>query len=141
MKILLINPPYFESTYQNSKHKIAVIQYPPLNLALLAATVREAGHTVSIIDLNLGLALSRQNVIDVIRENPPDLIGMTLTSAQYDDARDLNRAIKTNFPNILCVVGGPHAAALPHETLRRMSVRRGRDRRRRRHVTPDRRRH
>lgn len=117
MKITLINPPYFESTYQNSKHKIAVIQYPPLNLALLAATVRESGHEVRILDLNIGTEFTPENVIEIIRQNPPDLIGLTMTSAQYEEAREINRAIKTSFPHILCVVGGPHATALPRETL------------------------
>lgn len=117
MKILLLNPPYFEATYQNSKHKIAVIQYPPLNLALLAAMLRDAGHTVKIADLNIQNPYSPHVVIELIQEYQPHLVGMTMTSAQYDDARDLNIAIKTKFPQILSVVGGPHATALPRETL------------------------
>jgi anaerobic magnesium-protoporphyrin IX monomethyl ester cyclase len=117
MNILLINPSYFEETYKNSKHKIAVIQYPPLNLALLAAHLKARGHEVEILDLNLEGLLPLNSLPDKIRKSKPDLVGLTMTSSQYSVARQIVHLVKSVNPNLLCVVGGPHASALPAETL------------------------
>lgn len=118
MKILLINPSYFEETYKNSKHKIAVIQYPPLNLALLASYLKARNHCVEILDLNIEPDLNGVHLQKRIRDAKPDLIGLTMTSAQYSVARDIVWNIKSIDKNLKCIVGGPHVSALPAETIK-----------------------
>jgi radical SAM superfamily enzyme YgiQ (UPF0313 family) len=48
----------------------------------------------------------------------PDLVGMTATSADLEEACEVARLAARFFPSALRAIGGPHASVLPEETLR-----------------------
>ena len=51
--VLLINPPSAFSAYKGTKITAYVQRYPILSIAYLAATLREKGFSVSILDLGI----------------------------------------------------------------------------------------
>jgi radical SAM superfamily enzyme YgiQ (UPF0313 family) len=48
----------------------------------------------------------------------PILIGMTATSAQLDEAREIGNAAAQVFPDALNLIGGPHVSVSPSDFLR-----------------------
>jgi len=104
---------------------VSSIAIPPLGLAYLAASLEQAGHTVSVVDA-IGEGLD--NVYDhngfvvrgldfdaIVRRIHPDadVIGMGIMfSCAWPVVRDLVKAIKQRFPNKLLILGGEHPTAL-----------------------------
>jgi radical SAM superfamily enzyme YgiQ (UPF0313 family) len=101
MKIILTRPDYHT-------HLIT----PPLGLGYLASYLEKYGHEVRIIDA-LNLSLSNEKIISSCKES--GLIGIYCLSDFYLETKDLVRRLK--LENLRVVVGGPHASALPQETL------------------------
>src|ERR1035437_4020685 len=80
--------------------------FPPLNLAYLAAIAEKEGHEVQIID---GEAehLSMPAIIELVKEFPPGLIGLTSTTPMFHIVLAQARALKKELKASI-VVGGPH---------------------------------
>jgi|GEM_PF-3472123 len=126
VKILLLKPPqtYIEGTLTGRPCL-------PFGLLYLAGSIEEANHNASIRDLlmegenqtiptgkkssvvnkrYLKRGLNDNQTIKIIKEEKPDLIGITCISMlQEKDSKDLSKLIKQNFPEIPLVVGGTHA--------------------------------
>lgn len=75
MKILLINPPIREDRPAN---------FPPLGLASVASSLREAGHDIDLLDLNM-LRPRRPEVKDILPGEDYGLIGVSglITTYKY----------------------------------------------------------
>lgn len=104
--VLLLHPPGQQYTS------------PPLGLLYLAAQLRECGVTVTVLDasveeLSLGGTLER---IDALRPRPR-VIGLPTWTANWADTRKMTFILKERHPEALLVLGGPHATALPEDTL------------------------
>ena len=114
--ILLINPSYAPS-YGGSRGGIINPIHPTLGLATIAATAKERGHRVRILDLSW-----RQYDVSLIRstilEAKPDIIGITATTPLMNQLRDMSVLIKDISKNIFLAGGGPHPSAMPFETLK-----------------------
>jgi anaerobic magnesium-protoporphyrin IX monomethyl ester cyclase len=70
---------------------------------------------------NLSSRPERQSVQQYLRafmEEIPALVGVTATSAQLDEVRDVADAAKRIAPDALRVIGGPHVSVSPEEFLR-----------------------
>ena len=106
---------------------------PPLNLAYLAAVLREDGCEVVIVDAvgEAPLRLSRTarpgflrvglTDSEIVRRIPAgtDLIGVTcMFSEEWPLVREVIRAIRGAFPAALLAAGGEHASAVPEFCLR-----------------------
>ena len=99
MKITLIFPPSLYQTKQTM---------PPLGIAWIAAVLRENGYTdVSLIDSVIN-KYSNDDVINILKKNPPDIVGVSFGTQNRFYAFDLIRLIRKNFPGVLITVGGPH---------------------------------
>ena len=102
MRITLTRPQYYT-------HLIT----PPLGIGYISAYVRRAGIECRIVDgLNLGLGASA--LADACAE--ADLVGISCLSDYFLDTIELAHALKARGKVV--VVGGPHASALPEQTLR-----------------------
>ena len=103
MKILLVNPPYFDvwRTFD--------FVLPPLGLAYMAAVLNENSYEVSILDLNAGQ--DQRLMID----NHWDLVGITLDTSRYYKGIDYAQMLKARGAKV--VVGGPHASFMAEELL------------------------
>lgn len=99
MKITLIFPPSLYQTKQTM---------PPLGIAWIAAVLRENGYRdVSLIDSVIN-KYSNDEVISLLKQNPPDIVGVSLGTQNRFYAFDLIRLIRKNFLGILIIAGGPH---------------------------------
>lgn len=118
MKILLINPPWFEDA---ALDKLIPLTHP-LGLAYIAAVLERNGYNdVQILDARpLGLRLER--IVSIIRKLQPQIIGIMASTSQMTLADEILHWIKKINPAILCVIGGPHVSALPERTLKETKV-------------------
>lgn len=108
--VLLICPNYY------SKALITDAIIHPINLAYLAAYVREKGISVDIID-GRALNYSLDDYKDAIIKLKPKIVGMTVMTSYVNQAVDIARIVKSVSKNIMVVVGGAHISALPVDTL------------------------
>ena len=143
--ILLLDPPFFSFLDETQKGL-------PLGLAYLAGTLKANGYNnVKILDADIGLSsahresgknrnaeveafeqfesrvgnindIAYQNVIDVIREEQPQILGISIRTAKFFISKQLVHRIKTEFPDITIVAGGPHTSSRPEDILERMAV-------------------
>ncbi len=115
--ILLINPPSAFGTYRGTKVAAYVQVYPVLSLACLAAILREKGFSVSILDL--GIEKDPFQVLDkTLEESRPRIVGVTCTTPLYFEAAQISKVVKERLgKEVIAVLGGPHASALPEECL------------------------
>jgi len=91
---------------------------PPLGIAWLAAVLRENGFgNVILIDSVIN-KYSNQQIIDLLKKQDPDIIGLSFGTQNRFLAFDTAREIKKNFPAIPIVVGGPHPTLTAEDTLR-----------------------
>ncbi|MBN1669875.1 MAG: B12-binding domain-containing radical SAM protein [Kiritimatiellae bacterium] len=113
--VLLINP---RATYVD---EIAQKCYPPMHLLYLAACLRQAGFGVEVLDAN-AFRLSDQQLIDRARALGPAVIGLSLYSEILRQVRDLTLRLKSACPDAFLVLGGPHATAVPGQTLQQFGA-------------------
>ena len=124
MKIVLIRPPILQLRSNLSAYGAI----PPIGLAYISATLREAGHEVSVIDA-AGEALEKSADIssplgvltrqgfspdDIVDRIPADARVVALTHMflhEWPTIRETCEKIKRRFPNVLVILGGENATA------------------------------
>ncbi|MBN2181972.1 MAG: cobalamin-dependent protein [Sedimentisphaerales bacterium] len=89
---------------------------PSLGLASLAAYCREHNIKSEILDLRLP-QYQISDVISYIEKNRPILVGISAFTGEITSAGKIAEIIKKKLPHTFIVVGGPHASAIPAETL------------------------
>ncbi len=123
VKCTLIRCPQTMAKYVSASSAI-----PPIGLAYVAASLREAGHEVHIIDTT-GEALDRYTPIDaegmllrrgisdddiLQRLEPSDVIGFGLMFSQdWLPARELIARVRAHQPKAILIGGGEHFTAEP----------------------------
>jgi len=116
MKILLINPSFFEVWGKNRSLESAL---PPINLLYLAAIAEKEGHKVKVLDMHAD-NLTFKEAVNESKKN--DLIGITCVTPTANIAYKLSQNIKEEDSDVNIVVGGPHPSALPEEPLKTNSI-------------------
>ena len=120
MKILLINPPW--RLANNSVYSKTGAIYPPLGLAAIAATARQLpGCEVKVVDA-YGLGIGIEEYTEILREENPQVIGITAYTATWQQALHAAKVAKQELPDTTIVMGGPHPTNLPEEVAARDCV-------------------
>jgi len=110
---------------------LAAYGWENLGIGYLAALARREGHAVGLLfDDGLfsdHIALSLEPLRHLLDPWPqmkaqlllekPDLIGINIFSSGYQWARELARRIRSVYPNIVIIGGGPHATVAPLNVL------------------------
>jgi len=109
MRILLIQP----NSVEEVNREYFSLQYP-INLGYIAAALRENGHNVEMVDFNV---VSREKLSYFITKYQPELAGVTAMTSSIFNAKDIISEVKRIDKNIITVIGGVHASALPGETM------------------------
>ncbi len=109
LRVALINPPVPGAGRREKS-------LPSLALAQLAAVARAQGHEVLLRDAAAGGASFKRTVNEIVAFQP-DLLGLSATSATIQSARAVAAAVREALPGCLCLLGGPHASAVPRSTL------------------------
>lgn len=106
MKVALVVP--------NPSLPLASDCSPPLGLASVAAYLRA---NIGGVDVRIFDGVAGDNVEDCIFRFQPDVVGVSATTALVMDAYRLADSLKRNRSDIVTVLGGPHASALPDEAI------------------------
>lgn len=118
MRICLINPP---NTYELVGNDPVIIKdqqgvYPPLGLLYTSAYINQKGdHHVDIIDCQAE-ELSHAECAERVVQLRPDLVGLTAMTFTLIDCKLLIQEIRKRI-KVPIVVGGPHTAIYPEESL------------------------
>lgn len=105
MKVVLLQPP--------AAHHQSSIEYEPLGLAYLAASLEKAGHSAAILEADLN-GWDCKRLADEALKLSPKLIGVTAAAIDYENALKTARLIKETS-TIPIVIGGPHASSSADE--------------------------
>jgi len=103
-KMLFILPPF------EKEHKVT----PPNGIGYLAGMLEANGAQCFYIDA-IKDCLTVAEITQKAKFIQPQLIGISLLTPMYKNSKTLIQALKQN--GFYVVVGGPHASALPRETL------------------------
>lgn len=109
-QILLIRPP-------DPLQEAALLSHTrPMNLAALAAYLRQAGFSITICDYEV-TPYQPELLHLLLAKLRPAVVGISCTTPTISNGGRLATEIKAFAPEILTVVGGPHPSALPEQTL------------------------
>ena len=114
MRILLINAP----VSRLSPHARVA---PPLGIAYLAAHIRQTGHEVEILDLNIS-GYNPRRVALVLNRFSPQVVGISTFTETYPNARAIAAQVKEHDPGVTVVMGGSHPSILPAEVVSEPNV-------------------
>lgn len=109
MNVLLINSPV---ALMSPHARIS----PPLGIAYLGAYLREHGHGVELLDLNISGFNPRRLDLAISRLSP-GLVGISAMTETYPNALRIARVVKELAPEIRVVLGGAHPSIVPAEVL------------------------
>lgn len=129
--VVIIRPPIVRP-----KWNYVNLTTPPIGPAYVAASLRQAGFEVSMIDaigeaiekftpLENGFLLHGLHFSEIVARIPKDcrFIGISIQfSFEFPQCRELIFAIREQFPDAFLFAGGEHATALPEETLRQTAL-------------------
>jgi anaerobic magnesium-protoporphyrin IX monomethyl ester cyclase len=131
MDICLIRPPILIP-----KNNITALITPPLGLAYIAGSLREAGHRILVID-GLGEEIDGRHpapeecvifgmALEEIVERIPataEIIALSAAfSFEWPLCKQLLELIRHRFPNVTLVAGGEHITAMPEMSLRESAL-------------------
>ena len=107
MNVLLLKP----------FNKFQYTLMPPMGLGYLSKVLKQAGISVTVMDLSKEKIMS-QDIIKIIEEIKPTHVGIYFSSSDYVEVISLAKVIKEYDSKIITIVGGPHVSALPEKTLK-----------------------
>ena len=127
MRMQLVHPPVCLNRHALQATRPA----PPLGLAYLAAAVREAGHTVSVVDAFMAapeqerrrgriavLGLTAEQIAARI-DPQAQAVGLSgMFSFAWPEMREILRAVRAVRPDVLLLGGGEHFTGMTAQCLR-----------------------
>lgn len=113
--LLLVNPPITLEERYGSFASVGS-QAPPLGLCYLAATARNSGYSVQIIDAP-ALDMDLTRTMAEVGKIDAEVIGLTASTVSIYRASELAKTIKQSGITAPILIGGPHVSSLPRETL------------------------
>lgn len=115
MKCTLIIPSWQPDEIFPRKTAASQINYwQPLGTLSVAASLKQAGHAVAFLN---GAFLSNVQILQAVKNDPPDFIGLYATTFGWPKAKEAAREIKTILPHVFIAVGGPYPIALQEQCL------------------------
>lgn len=110
-RVLLVYPDYTE---RDSRHKNAGGNYSE-GLASISAVLKEAGHSVRL--LHLLYSHSKEEFIEKVRAEQPDLIGFSTRTTAFEDVRQMAPWAKEAAPDAFVFCGSYHVTLVPDEVI------------------------
>jgi len=114
-RVALVNPPHsLEERY--GAMKAAGNTMPSIGLLGMAAILRKEGFPVSVVDAP-ARGISYSETLKLAIAGNPQAVGMTAFTPSVFNAAKMACMLKQAVPGLPIALGGPHAAAVPLETL------------------------
>jgi len=120
MKVVFIVPPekYYIESYVTKKLDKGREFRQKLGLLYVAGYLREyGGYQPEIID-SLADGIIDSDLIEMMIDNPPDIVGFSVLTFNLLDCLDIARQIKAALPSTKICFGGFHPTIYPQETLK-----------------------
>ena len=89
----------------------------PLGIGYLAASARDAGLRVAVVDGRLMKHRSTHETVTHIRDQNPTVVGISALTVEYLRAAEIAAGVKRTASRPTVVLGGAHANALPRASL------------------------
>lgn len=123
MRVILINPPLCPSIVKSLGPITRSLFYnsAPLGICYIAAVLREDGHEVKIIDAAVE-GLSEDALLKRIRNNSPEIVGITTVTVSSQSVYELAKKIRSTFSTVKIIIGGPHISSNPEDLLNHREV-------------------
>ena len=117
MRVTLIFPPYQHKIFSENLSTVddEFCLAPPIILAYVAAILEQHGHKVQLLDAHT-LGLSRERVLEEIKNFQPDVLGFRSETYHFHDALEWVNYLKESL-NIPVFTGGINLSLYPKETL------------------------
>jgi len=132
MKVLLVNPAFFDGQEFRNRFEdyldwikggnlyVAPFE-PPLGLASLAASLKERGHEVELLDMQ-GSLMDTPELERRIAVARPGLVGVTAMTPTFPQALRAAHVARTTAPGAPVVLGGVHPTLDPEGVLQHEHV-------------------
>lgn len=102
---------------QTHLKRVLDVKGPHLGLMYLASMLEKFSWKVKVIDDSL-FEYGAEKIAKLVSKLSPIVVGITAVTSTIKNALRYLSKIKELIPNVLTVIGGPHATFLPYETLR-----------------------
>ncbi|QWR77117.1 B12-binding domain-containing radical SAM protein [Candidatus Magnetomonas plexicatena] len=89
---------------------------PNVGIGYLLSSAKKYGIKAEFVDMIAG-GVSVESLVEMVKKKSPKVVGFTAFTEKVKMAAHLAKAVKDSNRNILTCVGGPHAIAIPKETL------------------------
>ena len=122
LDLLLVNPcvnheaERLRLSNMNMKEHIQRQQPPHIGMGYLLAVSKRDGIRTQYIDM-AAYDVELDDLLKVVEVTEPKVVGLTAFTVQVKTAALVADAIKERFPDIPICLGGPHATAMPFESL------------------------
>lgn len=90
--------------------------FPPMGMMQISATAKQRGHEIEV-----GI-ISKENVFEKIKEIKPNVVAYAGSTGEHKLYFDFNRELKERYPEIITLMGGPHATFFPEKTLKEANL-------------------
>ncbi len=90
--------------------------WPPMNLALLGAIIKQHGHEAFIVD-GTPDNLSVEDTVAKVLAEKPDIVGLTTYSPFFHVQVELATALKKARPDLPVMIGGSHTTIVKEKAL------------------------
>ena len=111
-KVFLINPPSQALGPENRRMTRVLYPPPPGGLAMIAASLQRAGHSVRALDL-VAQPMSSRDVVDLVTRWGADAVGFSVLGAAFYATQALARELKARAPAIRLFAGNALASEYP----------------------------
>ncbi len=106
--------------FVNSRKKTSMVNIPHMGLAILASILKKRGHEVLIVDYQL--VHNAPPVDFFINKFGPDVIGLSIYTANFNEAEAIKKIIIKAAPSTPLLIGGPHPTLYFEEMSRDKSI-------------------
>ena len=103
MKIILVRVQH---------HSLQLV--PPLGLGYISSYLNKYGIETIIVD-GLRDCLSNEEILEIIKKETPDAVGIGCLTSEYNVVIELSNLVKKNGSKV--ILGGIHPTVLPYQTL------------------------
>lgn len=114
-EVLLINP--VPTTLKGTFAEEMMYMNPPIGISYIADALLKSNISVKIVDM-APEKVTVEMIINIIKVENIKIVGISSFVSSHENAIKLSKIIKDTFPNIVIVLGGPHATFLSEEILR-----------------------
>ena len=91
---------------------------PPISLISIMSYLQSKGHETKLVDSRQLIFYYKTNdylpiVGKIVRDFNPDVVGISMLTALFDETKEITEHLKKEFPHIPIIAGGPHPSIEP----------------------------